>query len=85
MLEPTFFENDISNHPLQWDGVNAMNWNEVRADEESSKTVYYDENIGWEVSKDYVTHVNSETETAGTKDFQKIVANLVYYWKQLRE
>ena len=27
MLDPTYFDQDLSNYPLNWDSVNAMNWN----------------------------------------------------------
>ena len=83
MLDPTKFESDLNNYPLTWESANAMNWNQIREDSTAKQTVYFDEDLGWEVSKEYVSWVDTVTKTAATENFKNQVQSNVQNWAQM--
>lgn len=84
MLEPSDFQNDQDNYPLSHEHVIAMNWNEIRADPIRSKTVFDDPYLGWFVSLEHSSWLDTVTRSAATEKFRQIVENQVHFWKKVR-
>ena len=84
MLEPTYFENNLQNFPITWDDVETPTWDDLKANPEAMDTVFYDKRLGYNVTTSYLTHISTEIHTDMMDNYERILANLVALWQQIR-
>ena len=80
MLEPSYFQDDITTYPLEWDQAINYDWQELEADPDAIETVYWDDRVGYWITTKYVSHVSTENRPDSMVNFEKILGNLTSLW-----
>ena len=83
MINPTYFEKDLSNFPLQWDDVKTWTVQEILEDDPDSVIFNYDEEYQTEtgLSLQHVIYVSSAQKSENIINFEKIITQQNYLWE----